>query len=78
MSNLILDNNLLFLHSFKTYTIWARPLILTLKALVDVNCLDRDMDSITHDVSYLRNLFHAIKKAEDAIDDHMTHVSGAF
>lgn len=36
------------------------------------------MDSITHDVSYLRNLFHAIKKAEDAIDDHMTHVSGVF
>ncbi|XP_019182210.1 PREDICTED: sister chromatid cohesion protein pds5 isoform X2 [Ipomoea nil] len=57
----------------EVYAQFFRPLILTLKALVDVNCLDRDMDSITHDVSYLRNLFHAIKKAEDAIDDHMTH-----
>ncbi|CAH9134640.1 unnamed protein product [Cuscuta epithymum] len=50
-----------------------RPLVLTLLVLVDINISGRDMVAITRDVSYLRNLFYAIKKAEDAVDDQMTH-----
>ncbi|XP_075075377.1 sister chromatid cohesion protein PDS5 homolog B isoform X6 [Nicotiana tabacum] len=44
----------------------------SLQALVDFNCSDGTVDLISKAISYLRSIFHAIKKAEDAVDAQIT------
>ncbi|PHU14611.1 hypothetical protein BC332_15816 [Capsicum chinense] len=44
----------------------------SLRALVDLNFSDGTVDLINKAFSYLRSIFHAIKKAEDAIDAQIT------
>ncbi|KAF3633225.1 putative sister chromatid cohesion protein PDS5 -like protein A-like isoform X2, partial [Capsicum annuum] len=48
------------------------PLVFSLRALVDLNFSDGTVDLINKAFSYLRSIFHAIKKAEDAIDAQIT------
>ncbi|XP_059299133.1 sister chromatid cohesion protein PDS5 homolog B isoform X2 [Lycium ferocissimum] len=48
------------------------PLVFSLRALVDCNCSDGTVDLIGKAISYLRSIFHAIKKAEDAVDAQIT------
>ncbi|XP_075075380.1 sister chromatid cohesion protein PDS5 homolog B isoform X9 [Nicotiana tabacum] len=48
------------------------PLVFSLQALVDFNCSDGTVDLISKAISYLRSIFHAIKKAEDAVDAQIT------
>ncbi|XP_075100001.1 sister chromatid cohesion protein PDS5 homolog B isoform X7 [Nicotiana tabacum] len=48
------------------------PLVFSLQALVDCYCSDGTVDLISKSISYLRSIFHAIKKAEDAVDAQIT------
>ncbi|XP_019257336.1 PREDICTED: sister chromatid cohesion protein PDS5 homolog A isoform X3 [Nicotiana attenuata] len=48
------------------------PLVFSLQVLVDFNCSDGTVDLISKAISYLRSIFHAIKKAEDAVDAQIT------
>ncbi|KAL3513624.1 hypothetical protein ACH5RR_026341 [Cinchona calisaya] len=48
------------------------PLLFSLQALLDTNFFDGDLEVINCTAAYLRSIFHAIKRAEDAIDAQMT------
>ncbi|KAJ8563635.1 hypothetical protein K7X08_032087 [Anisodus acutangulus] len=48
------------------------PLVFSLRALVDLNYSGGTVDLISKAISYLRSIFHAIKKAEDAVDAQIT------
>ncbi|XP_033513632.1 sister chromatid cohesion protein PDS5 homolog B isoform X8 [Nicotiana tomentosiformis] len=48
------------------------PLVFSLQALVDCYCSDGTADLISKSISYLRSIFHAIKKTEDAVDAQIT------
>lgn len=48
------------------------PLVFSLRALIDFNYSDGTVDLISKVSSYLRSIFHAIKKAEDAVDAQIT------
>lgn len=48
------------------------PLVFSLRALIDFNDSDGTVDLVGKASSYLRSIFHAIKKAEDAVDAQST------
>ncbi|XP_055832582.1 sister chromatid cohesion protein PDS5 homolog B isoform X3 [Solanum dulcamara] len=48
------------------------PLVFSLRALIDFNYSDGTVDLVSKASSYLRSIFHAIKKAEDAVDAQIT------
>ncbi|KAA8538477.1 hypothetical protein F0562_027977 [Nyssa sinensis] len=54
------------------YARFCSPLVFTLQALVNATFVDGDMDLINDVVSYLRSIFHAIKRAEDAANAQTT------
>lgn len=61
--------------SFFLLSFWASPLVFSLRALIDFNDSDGTVDLVGKASSYLRSIFHAIKKAEDAVDAQSTPVS---
>ena len=54
---------------------FCSPLVFTLQALVNASFVDGDMDVISAAVSCLQSIFFAIKRAEDAVDAHITPVT---
>uniref|UniRef100_A0A5B6YQ09 Sister chromatid cohesion protein PDS5 homolog A n=1 Tax=Davidia involucrata TaxID=16924 RepID=A0A5B6YQ09_DAVIN len=54
------------------YARFCSPLVFTLQALVNATFVDGDMDLINDAGSYLQSIFHAIKRAEDAVDGQTT------
>ncbi|XP_010322915.1 sister chromatid cohesion protein PDS5 homolog B isoform X2 [Solanum lycopersicum] len=59
-------------HDANSYAQFFSPLVFSLRALVDFNYSDGTVDLISKASSYLRSIFHAIKKAEDAVDAQIT------
>ncbi|EYU22961.1 hypothetical protein MIMGU_mgv1a019419mg, partial [Erythranthe guttata] len=56
----------------KTYAQFLSPLFVTVQALVNEHLVQSDVTLNSNASLYLRSIFSAIKKAEDAIDDQMT------
>ncbi|XP_073023251.1 sister chromatid cohesion protein PDS5 homolog B isoform X3 [Primulina eburnea] len=54
------------------YAKFLSPLFITLQAVVNVNIVDSNSCHSSNVPSFLRSIFHAIKKAEDAVDGQMT------
>jgi len=50
------------------------PLIVVLRALVHLDCVDSNKIDASNTVSFLLGIFRAIKKAEDAVDVKLTPV----
>ncbi|KAL7117964.1 hypothetical protein ACP275_03G105700 [Erythranthe tilingii] len=56
----------------KTYAQFLSPLFVTVQALVNEHLVQSDVTLNSNASLYLRSIFSAIKKAEDAVDDQMT------
>ncbi|XP_073145431.1 sister chromatid cohesion protein PDS5 homolog B isoform X2 [Henckelia pumila] len=54
------------------YAKFLSPLFITLQAILDVNIVHSNSCHSSNVSSFLRSIFHAIKKAEDAVDGQMT------
>ncbi|CAK9143955.1 unnamed protein product [Ilex paraguariensis] len=50
------------------YARFCSPLVFALQAVVNASFVGGDMEFVNDAVSYLRGIFHAIKRAEDAVD----------
>lgn len=62
--------------SFLTHTLlFCSPISFTIDALLNPSFVDSDMNRIHSVASDLRNIFNAIKRAEDALDIEKTSVS---
>ncbi|KAG8378272.1 hypothetical protein BUALT_Bualt08G0120300 [Buddleja alternifolia] len=56
----------------RVYAQFLSPLFVTVQALVNERLVNGDLCFISNASSYLRSIFNAIKKAEDAVDSQMT------
>ncbi|PIN16167.1 Sister chromatid cohesion complex Cohesin, subunit PDS5 [Handroanthus impetiginosus] len=56
----------------KVYARFLSPLFVTVQALVNGNLVDGNLHLLSNASSYLRSIFNAIKRAEDAVDVEMT------
>ncbi|KAK4391079.1 Sister chromatid cohesion protein pds5 [Sesamum angolense] len=59
----------------KLYARFLSPLFVTVQALVNEKLFDGNLHLISNAASFLRSIFNAIKKAEDAVDARMTPVN---
>lgn len=67
--------SLIFLLPNFLYHSLGSPLFVTVQALVNGNLVDGNLLLKSYATLYLRSIFNAIKKAEDAVDVQMTPVS---
>ncbi|KAL0351487.1 UNVERIFIED_CONTAM: Sister chromatid cohesion protein pds5 [Sesamum calycinum] len=59
----------------KLYARFLSPLFVTVQALVNEKLFDGNLHLVSNAASFLRSIFNAIKKAEDAVDARMTPVN---
>ncbi|KAK4429654.1 Sister chromatid cohesion protein pds5 [Sesamum alatum] len=59
----------------KIYARLLSPLFVTVQALVNEKLLDGNLHLVSNAASFLRSIFNAIKRAEDAVDARMTPVN---
>lgn len=57
-----------------SWLLFCSPLFFILKALVDINIVDGDLDIVDDAILHIVSIFRAIRKVEDAIDAQMTTV----
>ncbi|KAL0360238.1 UNVERIFIED_CONTAM: hypothetical protein Sradi_3708300, partial [Sesamum radiatum] len=59
----------------KIYARFLSPLFVTVQALVNEKLFEGNLHLVSNAASFLRSIFNAIKKAEDAVDARMTPVN---